>query len=443
MSRCPPTRRVRLAFYGMTAILAVAAVPALAQREAEALSSRFRKAADRVLPAVVSIRPLDLNRVLAPIPQPRPFGPGGIFPGPRRFGVPELEPLPSGSGLVFDVSRGLVLTCETVVQGSSKVGVVFADGRERIAERILSDPRSGLIVLAVDPSDLKLADVQWANSESAQLGDWVLSIGRDNGPRKIVSAGIVSGRGPQPGTALQDDLIQTDAVINRANSGGPLVNLEGEVIGICRTSGGPEGRFGGIGFVIPSETARRVARELAEFGRVRRGFVGINVGESLSGAPDRPARVVINGVAEGSPASEAGLRVNDIVLAIDGRPVENVQGLIEAIENAAVGQELVLTIERQGNRQEARVRIQSRPEESNVPIEDARPRRPMPVRPRRFREPDRSGRDTFPEKGRSLPSVPEPSPPRAAPAEKPAPPPEPASELPPALPDPESTTPKT
>jgi S1-C subfamily serine protease len=364
-----------------------AAAPVMAQRESESLSASFRRAVEGVLPAVVAIRCFDAAGPLVPVPPPLiRFGVGGMVPGIPALSIP-VDRQANGSGVVIDAERGLVLTCKHVVQGAPRVGVLFSDGRERVADRIQHDPRSDLTLLTVDPQGLPTVQAQWGDSDTLKMGDWVLAIGRPTSGSKIVSAGIISGRGPLPVGETEDDLIATDAMINPSNCGGPLVNLDGLVVGINRAWGGPRDRFAGFGFAIPADHARRVAAELAEFGSVRRGYLGISIGPAQGETPNhlgRSGAVVINGVAEGSPAAEAGCRLGDVIVAIDGRPIANAGALFKAVENAMVGQELTLTIEREGRRQDIKVRTRPRPEATAVSGETTIPSFPEVGRRRRL-----------------------------------------------------------
>jgi serine protease Do len=358
---------------------------ALAQREAESLSASFRKAADRAAPSVVGVRPLNVFGPMFPSAPPGgPIGPGGPFPGfPSRTleaGRPSV-----GSGVVVDAARGLILTCEPVVDGSPRVAVILPDGREIETDRIARDPRTELVLLTVDPKAAALKQADWGDSEALREGDWVLSIGRPTGRPRSLSAGIVSATG---GGGRGDDGILTDALITVASSGGPLVNLDGKVVGIALARGDLRGRPEGFGHALPSSVARRVASELAEFGRVRRGHLGLTIepdgAESLDPRA-RSAPLVVSGVTPGSPAAEAGFRVGDRIEAIDGRPLTELESLSRAVEEAPVGQEFAITIERGGARQEIRVQTRQRPEPGGVsvrPLPPGRPGIPRRVLPR-------------------------------------------------------------
>ena len=283
----PSPFRVRVA--GLAALFstfALGSAPAFGQGEAETLSASFRKAARRVLPAVVTVRPIGVASPFEALPGPRPFGGGG----PGEFGpdLPRREP--GGSGVIIDAAKGYVLTNDHVVQGASRVVVTLPDGRERTAEQVRRDPKSDLALLVIDRRGLSQAE--WGDSEALETGDWVLAIGQPFGLSDTVTAGIVSGKGRGIGMAMYEDLIQTDAAINPGNSGGPLVNLNGEVVGINTAIKTLNGGYEGVGFAVPAARARRVAADLAEHGRVRRAYLGIQIGrvDRATGRAPRPPR---------------------------------------------------------------------------------------------------------------------------------------------------------
>src|SRR5439155_13365319 len=219
------------------------------------------------------------------------------------------------------------------LQGGGPALVTLPDGRERTATEARRDPRSDLAVLRVDPSGLTQAE--WGDSQALDIGDWVLAIGQPFGLSGTVTAGIVSGKGRGIGIALYEDLIQTDAAINPGNSGGPLVNLRGEVVGINTAIKTLGGGYEGVGFAVPASRARRVAADLAEFGRVRRAYLGVTIRPVDPATAERlgsAAAALITGVAPGSPAAAAGLLGGDLILKVDGRPVEGPGPLQATIE---------------------------------------------------------------------------------------------------------------
>jgi serine protease Do len=368
--------------------LGAAGTRASAQREAENLSAGFRKAAGLVAPSVVGIRALGGYSPVFPA-GPGPIGPGGVLPGmPAR--PMDLRP-PSGSGLIVDDAKGLVLTSEPVVEGALRVAVVFPDGHEVMTNRINRDVRTGLVLLTVDPGAANLPPVEWGESEKVQEGDWIVSVGRPPGRPRTLSAGIVSGIGP--GARASGEFV-TDALIAGENSGGPLVNLDGKVVGIGVARPEQPGRSAGFGRVIPASIARKVAGDLAEFGRVRRGYLGLALEHEGSADPRTwTARLIVTGVSPGGPAADAGLQMGDRLLAVDGQPLSDLETLSRAVEEAPVGQEFVLRIERGGATREIPVKSRQRPEPGELTFRPLQPGRPGVARHPVLRErarPDRS-----------------------------------------------------
>jgi len=361
--------RIRRVHIALAALSSFAVGPARGQSEAESLSASFRKAARRVLPAVVTVRPIGVPPPIDPTDGLTARAPGLAGPGRPVDAAPVVVPREAGgSGVVIDAARGLVLTNHHVIDGAKRVVVVLPGGRERPAKAIRRDPKSDLALITIDAAGL--AQAAWGDSEALDTGDWVLAIGQPFGLSDTVTAGIVSGKGRGVGLALYEDLIQTDAAINPGNSGGPLVNLAGEVVGINAALKSAGGGYEGVGFAVPASRARRVAADLAEFGRVRRAFVGINVRRADPSVLDRldlPGATVVTGVAAESPASDAGLRPGDLLLKVDGRPVPGPGALQATIEVAPVGRPLALTIERDGKPREVKVVPQSQPDRFGLP----------------------------------------------------------------------------
>ena len=186
--------------------------------------------------------------------------------------------------------------------------VIYEDGRQVESDRLVRDPATELVVLAVDPRSVRVKEAEWGDSQDLQLGDWVLAIGRSSSQAGTVSAGIVSSRA----ASSQDDVLKTDAVVGASGSGGPLVNLEGRIVGINLARLDPRGWPDGFGQAIPAERARRCVSDLAEFGQVRRGYLGLMVASAGGLALDVQGQapgLVITGLTMGSPAADAGLRV--------------------------------------------------------------------------------------------------------------------------------------
>ena len=345
------SRRASLIGLATLILTLTAAATVQAQATPEAFSARFRQASRQVLPAVVTVREPGINPALDPN-------------GPVDRTIRE-----GGSGVVVDAPRGLVVTNDHVIAGATRgVMVILPNGRERTVSQIWRDPKSDLAVLAIDPTDLVAAP--WGDSTQLDIGDWVLAIGGPFGLTGTVTAGIVSGKGRGIGMALYEDLIQTDAAINPGNSGGPLINLQGEVVGIntaLKTSGGG---YEGIGFAVPASRAQRVVAELAEFGRVRRAYLGITIRplDALTAARlNITDGAVVASVVVGSPASTAGLQPGDVILTVDGRHASGSGTLQGMIEVATVGEPLELTVDRRGQILKIEVRPGSQPDAFGLP----------------------------------------------------------------------------
>ncbi len=378
--------RLDRTFGGGLLILAAglgSASPAFAQREAETLSASFRKAAEKMLPSVVAVRPEGLlgrgfpGGILGRPVLPR--GPGGMPVDPV-----EADHLPGGSGVVVDAARGLILTSDQAIAGAPRAVVIYEDGREVATDRVVRDPQTELVVLAVDPRTVHAKEAEWDSSEALQLGDWVLSIGRSSGRAGTVSAGIVSGRAGD----AQDNLLRTDAVVGSAGSGGPLINLAGKIVGINRARLDPRGWPDGFGLAIPAERARRCISDLADFGQVRRGYLGVMIAPAGGPAPGPTglaAGLAVTGVSAASPAAEAGLRVGDRIVSLDGQPITSWEEFSRVVDEAPIGQEFRLTIERAGKRQDVLVATRQRPQGTPISAGSreragARSRRPVPLR---------------------------------------------------------------
>jgi len=400
-----------------------------AQTQAESLSASFRKAAERVRSTLVSVRPADgfvsWPQASAPaLGMPAPFSP---VPR-RRVRNPDLAALAAGSGIVVDAERGCILTLDHLLEGVSQATVVLGDGRERNTSQIRRDPQSDLAILVIDPKGLNLTAAHWGDSRSLQAGDWVLTIGQPPGSDPAKSAGLFSARRFGAGTAPASELLETDAAVNAANSGGPLVNLSGEVMGVNLFIPAQRGPTG-MGFAIPGERARRIASDLVEIGRVRRSYLGIQIEPGSRVAVDRglpSGTVAVGSVTPGSPAASSGLRAGDLIVTIDGRPVVGIEMLQSKVELAPPGDELTLGIERENRRQDIKVRPGAVPDQAGPGTESPAPpatrRDALRARPRTA--PRAAPRQSVPVKPRpsDLESAPppDPVPPAQRPVEGPA-----------------------
>ncbi len=306
---------------------------------------------ERTTPAVVNIA--TRGKVRRRIELPLPNDP--IFR--RFFDLPELERVQEtsslGSGVIVDAAAGLVLTNFHVIKDAYQIKITLTDGRELDAEIVGRDPDTDIAVLRV-PAD-GLSDLPLADSSRLRVGDFVVAIGNPFGLGQTVTSGIVSALGRSGlGVKSFEDFIQTDASINIGNSGGALVNLRGELVGINTAIYGAGGQGSiGIGFAIPINLARYVMRELVEFGEVRRGRLGArgqDLTERLAQAFGiaHKAGFVITQIESGSPAAKAGLAIGDIVIAANGRPIRSARDVHNLVGLQRLGQTIELELYRDG-----------------------------------------------------------------------------------------------
>jgi serine protease Do len=256
-----------------------------------------------------------------------------------------------GSGFIVD-KAGYVVTSEHVIRGADRVRIRLADGRKFYARIIGSDDETDLALLKVDTKDA-LPVATWADSDHVRVGDWVLAVGNPFGFAGSVTAGIISGRARDIQSGRFNDYLQIDAPMNRGNSGGPAVDREGRVIGVNTAIYSPTGANVGVGFAVPSNTARTVIAELRAHGRVDRGWLGANVqaitpeiADGLDLETDAGALIVE--IMPGGPAAKAGLRLGDAIRTVDGKKIEELGDLRRFIAPLAPGRTALLTIWRDG-----------------------------------------------------------------------------------------------
>lgn len=352
-------------------ILGVAASIGVAQTSAEAHPDGFVDLSDQLLPSVVNIA----STIEAKPPQgaaeggmqgmPPWFDPFGMFGG-RGGNQPPRKSKAGGSGFIIDAS-GIIITNHHVIDKADEVTVTLSDGTELDAEVIGADPRTDIAVLKVEPEE-PLPAVQWANSDQVRVGEWVIAVGNPFGLGGTVTAGIVSALGRDIGAGYYDDFIQTDAPINQGNSGGPLFNMAGEVIGINSVIISRGGGNVGIGFSIPSNMAERVVADLQEHGRVRRGWLGVGiqpVDEEIaeSVALEEAEGVMISNVMEGYPAEEAGMISGDVVLKFAGEDTPDTRTLLRAVADTPAGTEVEVVVWRDGEEVTLNVTVAEMPED--------------------------------------------------------------------------------
>lgn len=325
--------------------------------------------AEQVIDAVVNIstkQSVDMSSNAMPqLPPGSPFeeffeeffknrrGQNGARPIPRR--VNSL-----GSGFIIDPS-GLVVTNNHVIAEADEVSVILNDGTRLKAEVLGRDTKTDLALLKVQ-SDKPLKAVKFGDSDKLRLGEWVIAIGNPFSLGGTVTAGIVSARDRDIQSGPYDNYIQTDASINRGNSGGPLFNLDGEVVGINTAIISPSGGSIGIGFAVPSKTAVPVIEQLREFKEVRRGWLGVRIqhvseeiAESLNIRPPRGALVA--GIDEKGPAKPAGIEPGDVIVKFDGKDIKEMRDLPRIVADTPVGKDVEVTVIRKGQEVTRRVTL--------------------------------------------------------------------------------------
>jgi serine protease Do len=357
-----------------------------AKKHANAISLAFRRAAELATPSVVRIdahtkaKQVRTMRGESPFRGQNPFEGtpfedmfrGFDFPDDLQGRVPQRNGV--GSGVIID-PKGVVVTNNHVVQGADSVTVTLADGREFQATDIKTDPASDLAVLRLKGAkDLPAAKL--GDSNELAIGDWVLAIGNPFSYDNTVSAGIISGKGRSFGKVERADFLQTDAAINPGNSGGPLVNLEGEVVGINTAIASNSGGYQGIGFAIPVNQAKWITRQLVDRGSVERGYLGVGIGQLTAElAANLNARqgegVVVASVMPESPAAEAGIEEQDVIVAFNGDAVKGPRELQELVERTKIGQRRTVTVLRDGKKKELDIVIKALPQTEALAQNDA------------------------------------------------------------------------
>jgi serine protease Do len=281
-----------------------------------------------------------------------------------------------GSGFVIDPS-GLIVTNHHVINEADEIIVKFNDGTNLKVEKILGrDPKSDLALLKVNP-EKPLEAVAFGDSDVLRIGDWVMAIGNPFGLGGTLTVGVISAKKRDINAGLYDEFLQTDAAINRGNSGGPLFNMNGEVIGVNSAIISPTGGSIGIGFAIPSKTAKLVISQLQRFGEVRRGWLGVQVqtvtgeiAESLG--LKEPKGALVSSVTPGGPADKAGIRAGDVIVSYNGEVIENMRRLPKLVAQSEIDKDAQITISRQGQELKLGVKVGQLDEKAETRDEEAR-----------------------------------------------------------------------
>jgi serine protease Do len=281
-------------------------------------------------------------------PFPFQFPPGSPFEDMfKEFGTPqERKSSALGSGFIID-EKGIVITNNHVIQDAEDIIVRFNDEKEFNAKVIGADPLSDIAVLQLDTKE-KFKPVKFGNSDKARIGDWVIAIGNPFGFGGTVTSGIISARNRSLGLSRYEDYIQTDASINSGNSGGPLFDMNGDVIGINTAILGRSGSIG-IGFAIPSNSAKIVIDQLIEFGETKRGWLGVRIQDVTKEIAevenlDKPRGALVASVASNSPSEKAGVKAGDIILEFDGKLIQEMKQLPAIVAKTKVGKKVNVKI---------------------------------------------------------------------------------------------------
>ena len=310
----------------------------------------FSVLARQLMPSVVNIttRQTVAPQGLPEFPDGSPLEQFNEFFGRDPGGFSQQGSL--GSGFVIS-KDGLIVTNNHVIEGADEINAIFHDGRTLQAELIGTDPATDVAVLRVQ-SDTPLPWVEFGDSDKAEVGDWVIAIGNPFGFGGSVSAGIISARNRDIQSGRYDDFIQTDAAINRGNSGGPLFNLNGEVIGVNTAIISPTGGSVGLGFSIPANLVNQISGQIVEYGHPRRGWFGVNVqavDENIARAYGLKSAkgVIITNIDEEGPAGAADFEVGDLIQSFDGRAVDDVRSLTRIVADTEIGKEVDVKLVRE------------------------------------------------------------------------------------------------
>ncbi len=355
-----------------TVMGALCAIALLAPVSARAASpDGFENLAEALLPTVVNVStsakaPAAQRMPLPDLPELPPGGTGSPFDEfLKKFydeyknqqgggGAQEEEKVSAlGSGFVVDAVNGYIVTNNHVIKGAEEIKIILHDDTTLDATLVGTDEKTDIAVLKVK-TDIPLVSTKWGNSDNSKVGSWVLAIGNPFGLGGTVTAGIVSARQRDINAGPYDDFIQTDASINRGNSGGPMFNMNGEVVGVNTAIFSPSGGSVGIGFAVPSNIVKSVVDQLVKYGKTKRGWLGVriqdvtpDIAEGL-GLPKNSHGALVSSVTEKGPSEAAGIKSGDVIMTFDGAPVSAMKRLPRMVAEAEVGRKVELGIWRKG-----------------------------------------------------------------------------------------------
>ena len=318
------------------------------QSNSQSVPESFADLAERLMPSVVNISTTQTVVTNNNNPFPFTFPPGSPFEDMfREFGTPqERKSSALGSGFIID-EKGIVVTNNHVIQDAEDIVVIVNGDQEFKAKVIGADPLSDIAVLQLETKE-KFIPVQFGDSDKARIGDWVIAIGNPFGLGGTVTSGIISARNRSIGLSRYEDYIQTDASINSGNSGGPLFDMNGDVIGINTAILGRSGSVG-IGFSIPSNSAKIVIDQLIKFGETKRGWLGVRIQDVTQEIADvekldKPRGALVASVAENSPSDKAGIKAGDIILEFNGVQINQMKELPAIVAKTKVGKNVKVKV---------------------------------------------------------------------------------------------------
>jgi serine protease Do len=334
----------------------------------------FADLAQKLLPAVVNISTSQVvKREGAPSQMPQ-LPPGSpfeqffkeFFDRQQQRSAPNRRTTSLGSGFIIDPS-GLIVTNNHVIEGADEISVILQNGTRLKAKVVGRDSKTDLAVLQVK-SKKKLSYVKFGNSDKSRVGDWVVAIGNPFGLGGTVTAGIISARARNINAGPYDDFIQSDASINKGNSGGPMFNMAGEVVGINTAIYSPSGGSVGIGFAIPSKLAEPIIGQLKQFGRARRGWLGVRIQTVTDELADslglgRARGALVADVTKDGPAAQSKIQVGDVILTFDGKPIEEMRNLPRVVAETKVGKSVKVDVWRKGQKVTLDAKLGEFPEE--------------------------------------------------------------------------------
>jgi serine protease Do len=317
------------------------------QSNSQSVPASFADLAERLMPSVVNISTTQTVTTTSN-PFPFQFPPGSPFEDMfKEFGTPqERKSSALGSGFIID-EKGIVVTNNHVIQDAEDIIVRVNGDQEYKAKVVGADPLSDIAVLQLETKD-KFTPVAFGDSDKARIGDWVIAIGNPFGLGGTVTSGIISARNRSIGLSRYEDYIQTDASINSGNSGGPLFDMKGDVIGINTAILGRNGSIG-IGFSIPANSAKIVIDQLIEFGETKRGWLGVriqDVSQEIADVEklDEPRGALVASVAENSPSDKAGIKAGDIILEFNGVKINQMKELPAIVAKTKVGKKVKVKV---------------------------------------------------------------------------------------------------